>query len=275
MKLRQNREIKKSIKIYRKAVFCGIVGILLISLIVFYTVLNSMENKRTLQVKNDVYSLGRERNETNIYNITINYPQLEDGICLNIDINKVNSLLKDAAFSVYAKTYVKAVAQLEEEVQDAHAYAGDVIDYDLLWLDNDYISLVFSIDSCVGGPSYMHQYPVTIDIEKGQYIYFSDFADINEVLQALQTGNFEVYAGTYSEFSSEDAHAPDVIKQFSETFQEQVSASTTGEGFDRFSSQNIGLDQQYLYIYFPFEKGISFQGYYILGIPKNKLENEN
>lgn len=141
--------------------------------------------------------------------------------------------------------------------------------------DNDYISLVFSIDSCVGGPSYMHQYPVTIDIEKGQYIYFSDFADINEVLQALQTGNFEVYAGTYSEFSSEDAHAPDVIKQFSETFQEQVSASTTGEGFDRFSSQNIGLDQQYLYIYFLFEKGISFQGYYILGIPKNKLENEN
>lgn len=149
MKLRQNREIKKSIKIYRKEVFCGIVGILLISLIVFYTVLNSMENKRTLQVKNDVYSLGRERNETNIYNITINYPQLEDGIGLNIDINKVNSLLKDAAFSVYAKTYVKAVAQLEEEVQDAHAYAGDVIDYDLLWLDNDYISLVFSIDSCV------------------------------------------------------------------------------------------------------------------------------
>ena len=110
MKLRQNREIKKSIKIYRKEVFCGIVGILLISLIVFYTVLNSMENKRTLQVKNDVYSLGRERNETNIYNITINYPQLEDGIGLNIDINKVNSLLKDAAFSVYAKTYVKAVS---------------------------------------------------------------------------------------------------------------------------------------------------------------------
>ena len=69
---------------------------------------------------------------------------------------------------------------------------------------------------------------------------------------------------------------PDVIKQFSETFQEQVSASTTGEGFDRFSSQNIGLDQQYLiYLFSLLEKGISFQGYYSLGIPKNKLENEN
>ena len=194
------------------------------------------ENNQTLQVKNEVYTLERERNEANIYNVTINYPQLE------------------------------------EEVQDAHAYAGDVINYDILQLDNDYISLVFSIDSCVGGPSYTHQYPVTIDIEKGEYIYFSDFADIDVVQQMLQSGNFEVYAGTYSEFSDEDAHDSDVINLFAKTFRKQVSAGTTGEGFDRFSSQNIGLDQQYLYIYFPFENGISFHGYYILGIPRNQLD---
>ena len=66
MKLRQNREIKKSIKIYRKEVFCGIVGILLISLIVFYTVLNSMENKRTLQVK---YTLLEGKEMKQIYTI--------------------------------------------------------------------------------------------------------------------------------------------------------------------------------------------------------------
>jgi len=121
-------------------------------------------------------------------------------------------------------------------------------------------------------PSYTHQYPVTIDIEKGEYIYFSDFADIDVVQQMLQSGNFEVYAGTYSEFSDEDAHDSDVINLFAKTFRKQVSAGTTGEGFDRFSSQNIGLDQQYLYIYFPFENGISFHGYYILGIPRNQLD---
>ena len=61
MKLRQNREIKKSIKIYRKEVFCGIVGILLISLIVFYTVLNSMENKRNkyIQYNDKLSTIGR------------------------------------------------------------------------------------------------------------------------------------------------------------------------------------------------------------------------
>ena len=230
------------------------------------------ENNQTLQVKNEVYTLERERNEANIYNVTINYPQLEGSLGPNKDINKANSLLKDAAFSMYAKTYVEAVAQLEEEVQDAHAYAGDVINYDILQLDNDYISLVFSIDSCVGGPSYTHQYSVTIDIEKGEYIYFSDFADIDVVQQMLQSGNFEVYAGTYSEFSDEDAHDSDVINLFAKTFRKQVSAGTTGEGFDRFSSQNIGLDQQYLYIYFPFENGISFHGYYILGSPRNQLD---
>ena len=230
------------------------------------------ENNQTLQVKNEVYTLERERNEANIYNVTINYPQLEGSLGPNKDINKANSLLKDAAFSMYAKTYVEAAAQLEEEVQDAHAYEGDVINYDILQLDNDYISLVFSIDSCVGGPSYTHQYPVTIDIEKGEYIYFSDFADIDVVQQMLQSGNFEVYAGTYSEFSDEDAHDSDVINLFAKTFRKQVSAGTTGEGFDRFSSQNIGLDQQYLYIYFPFENGISFHGYYILGIPRNQLD---
>ena len=66
MKLRQNREIKKSIKIYRKEVFCGIVGILLISLIVFYTVLNSMENKRTLQM---MYTLLEGKEMKQIYTI--------------------------------------------------------------------------------------------------------------------------------------------------------------------------------------------------------------
>ena len=72
------------------------------------------ENNQTLQVKNEVYTLERERNEANIYNVTINYPQLEGSLGPNKDINKANSLLKDAAFSMYAKTYVEAAAQLEE-----------------------------------------------------------------------------------------------------------------------------------------------------------------
>ena len=170
---------------------------------------------------------------------------------------------------MYGETSAEAITRLEGEVQDLNAYAGTEIDYDVLQLENDYISLAFSIDSCVGGPSYMHQYLVTINMEKGEYIYFSDLADLDEVQEVLQMGDFEVYAGTYFEFNEEDAHDPDVIHCFVETFKEQIRVSTTEGSFDRFSSQNIGLDKQYLYIYFPFEEGVSFHGYYILSVPRN------
>ena len=40
----------------RKKYVCRIAGIWIISLIVFYAVLNGTENKRTLQVKNEIYT---------------------------------------------------------------------------------------------------------------------------------------------------------------------------------------------------------------------------
>lgn len=96
--------------------------------------------------------------------------------------------------------------------------------------------------------------------------------DINEVLKVLRSGNFEVYAGTYSEFTDEDAHGQDAISCFTETFEEQISKSFTEGSFDCFSSQNIGMDQQYIYFFPPLEEGISFHGYYILCVPRNILD---
>lgn len=256
-----------------KKYLLGITIALFVSLVCFCSVSNNMWNNQDLQVRNEVYVLEREEIE-NIYpayNVTINYPQFKRVITLDTGLDSVNSLLKDAAFSMYGKIYAEAITVLEEELRDSYSFEGTHIDYDILQLTNDYISLVFSIDCCVGGPSYIHQYLVTIDIKKGEYIYFNDMADINEVLEVLQSGNFEIYAGTYSEFSDEDAHASDVISCFVETFKEQISTSTTEGNFDRFSSQNIGLDQKYLYIYFPFEEGYSFHGYYILCVPLNLL----
>ena len=236
--------------------------------------LNSMEKNQNLHIRNEVYSLYRERTE-NLqapYYVMVNFPQLEDAGDLDVDINKVNLLIKDAAFSMYGETSAEAITRLEEEVRDLNAFEGTEIDYDVLQLENDYISLAFSINSCVWGPSYMHQYLVTINMEKGEYIYFSDLADLDEVQEVLQMGDFEVYAGTYFEFNEEDAHDPDVIHCFVETFKEQIRVSTTEGSFDRFSSQNIGLDKQYLYIYFSFEEGVSFHGYYILSVPRNLLD---
>ena len=257
---------------FRRISDLGIITVLIISL--GFIVSNSMSHKQHLQVRNEVYSIERERIEgiQAAYNVTINYPQFDSTDEADMDMDRVNALIKDAAFSVYGKTSADAVAVLEEEMRDSHSYDGSLIDYDILQLEKDYISMVFSILYCVGGPSYMHQYPVTIDIKKGEYIYFNDSADLNGVLKALRSGNFEVYAGTYSEFTDEDAHGQDAISCFAETFEKQISKSITEGSFDRFSSQNIGIDEQYIYIYFPMEEGISFHGYYILCVPRNLLD---
>ena len=63
------------------------------------------ENNQTLQVKNEVYTLERERNEANIYNVTINYPQLEGSLGLNKDINKANSKYSSSISSL-DKSYI-------------------------------------------------------------------------------------------------------------------------------------------------------------------------
>ena len=44
----------------RKKYVCGIAGILIVSLIAFYVVLNGTENNQTSQVKNEIYTLERE-----------------------------------------------------------------------------------------------------------------------------------------------------------------------------------------------------------------------
>ena len=87
------------------------------------------------------------------------------------------------------------------------------------------------------------------------------------MLKVLQLGNFEVYAGTYFEFD-DDAHEPEIIDQFIKTFKEQVSVGIPEATFDRFSSQNIGLDKDFLYIYFPAKRIWSLHDNYILRIQR-------
>ena len=109
------------------------------------TVLNSMEKEQNLQIRNEVYSLKREKTE-NLqapYYVMVNFPQLEDAGDLDMDINKVNLLIKDAAFSMYGETSAEAITRLEGEVRDLNAYEGTVIDHVILQLENDYISLAF------------------------------------------------------------------------------------------------------------------------------------
>lgn len=156
---------------YIEKIFLGIIIVLIISLV--FIVSNSTRHKQDLQIRNDVYTIEREKIEgvQEAYNVTINYPQFDSTDEADIDIDRVNALIKDTAFSMYGKTSVDAIVVMEEEMRDSHSFEGSLIDYDILQLEKDYISMVFTIDYCVGGPSYMHQYPVTIDKKRRIHLF--------------------------------------------------------------------------------------------------------
>lgn len=66
--------------------------------------------------------------------------------------------------------------------------------------------------------------------------------------------------------SPEDAHKPEEIENFIQAFKENLAYEKTESGFNCFSSQNIGLDEKNIYIYFPYD--ISLDGYFILCVPR-------
>lgn len=242
----------------RIIIFLGICFIF----IALCVVLSYSKNEQTLQVSNEIYSL--ERSEGPVFHVNIKYPQLKN--TKNVDTEKSNELLKDAAFSIRGKTADAATALLEEEIEDLDCFETFEVDYEILWLDESYISVVYMITSYTGGPSYTHHYMTTVDISAGKYIELDDIISIEQLTQTLQAGIFEVYTGTYSEFRDEDAHKPEEIENFIQAFKENLAYQKTESGFNRFSSQNIGLDEKNIYIYFPYN--ISLDGYFILCVPR-------
>lgn len=213
-------------------------------------------------VFDETYSL--ERSEGLFFQVNIDFPQLKNTI--NGNTEKANELLKDAAFSIRGKNADAAIALLEEVIQNPYCFEAIDVDYEILRLDENCISVVYEIYSYTGGASpHIHHYMMTIDIGKGEYIELRDLTSVEQLTETLRAGNFEVYTGTYSEFRDEDAHEREVIEGFIEALKEKLSEEPTESGFDRFSSQNIGLDEKNIYVSFPY--AISLDGYFILGVP--------
>lgn len=263
-------------KKYKKKTFMEIFLLVLTGLFCFQIAENGEKSELSMQIQDEAYILQKDRDDHGRFmNINIQYPQLTGE--RNSDLDAANRLIKEAAFAVLCngEEVEDVVAALEREKEDLSASTAYSVEYKLLYLGDDCISMVFSMVSCVGGPAAYHDYVVTVDIKNGRYIYFNDYAEIDKVLQIVLSGDFVVYEGTCNEVTDEEVHKPESLKRFTKIFREKIYTSETGEDFDRYSSQNIGLDEEYLYIYFniPNEHWIvrSFHGYFILGIPLESI----
>ncbi len=247
--------MKKIIKI----TFTGICFIFIALCVLYFFMVKKVQ---TPQVFHEIYSL--ERNEGLTFHVNINFPQLKN--TKNVNASNANELLKNAAFSIWGKTADATTALLEEEIEDLDCFESFEVDYEILWLDERCISVVYVITSYTGGPSYTHHYMTTVDISAGKYIELNEIISIEQLTQTLRAGSFEVYTGTYSEFRDEDAHKPEEIENFIQAIKENLAYEKTESDFNRFSSQNIGLDEKNIYIYFPYN--ISLDGYFILCVPR-------
>lgn len=220
------------------------------------------EEKLSLEKKSDFYE-----GTVQYSKITVNYPQINGSINSEI-VENTNALIKQAAFSVWGNTYEEAAAQLEAWQKDSYQ-EETVIDYEVIHFSHDYMSVIFSVFSVTGGPSYFGNYPVSVDLNKGEYIGLYDITSKEQVIDAVKDGKFKVYIGTYSEVDEEDFHNPEVIDLLAEELEDSLG-EPPAEGFDRFSGWNIGIDEEDIYIRIHLSD-IAFHDYVILSIPLDEV----
>ncbi|WP_312442891.1 hypothetical protein [Lacrimispora sp.] len=224
----------------------------------------TMEVYEEIEIKHETYLLERE-NQERFFRIEVNYPQMINSS------EELNETLKNTAFSLFgAKTYKEAEVSLKEDKKDPDYSMGISIDYEILCMTNRYMSLIFKADAFYGsGPMYSTHYLATIDLETAKYITFNDLLDIENINKAIQSGYFEIYEGTYNEFGN--SHDVDRIQQFIDTLGASMETEPPiNTDYDRNSCQNIGIDKDFIYIYFNFAD--SLNGYIILKIPLYQID---
>lgn len=130
-------------------------------------------------------------NKSNIYQITnktykkndvkINYPQLQNSDNSK-KLNTINKDLEDEALSIL-NTYIEEGANIDKLTID--------VNYDIKLKNDKYLSIVYTGYSNLEGTAYPLSvfYTTNIDLEKGNSIRLSDYADIRDILNKLKDSN--------------------------------------------------------------------------------------
>lgn len=203
-------------------------------------------------------------NDSGYQKITVNFPQIYR-LFTTESIEKTNLLLKRVAFSAWGRTYEEASIYIKGWQEGQNTSGAANIEYKVLYFSRNYFSVVFESLFMAGATSTTHSL-VTIDLETGKYILLYDVVKIDKVFEAIRNGNFKVYEGTYSEFSETDAHEQDILDLMIQELETSLEEYPVEDGYSRYSSYNIGLDAEYLYLYVNLPN-IAFHDYMILCIP--------
>jgi len=219
-------------------------------------------------IKGNEYNVKNERIQFDMHsgqqNITVNFPQI-DSLVITDAIEKSNLLLRQGAFSAWGNTYEDALTYLKGWQEGQNLGGAAEVGYEVLYLSHNCVSVVFDTLFMAGSTSTAHSL-VSVDLQEGKYILLDDMASADNIVEAIRNGNFKVYEGTYSEFDEADAHGQDVVSRITQELEASLEKMPLEEGYDRYSSYNVGLDKEYLYLYVRLPN-IAFHDYMILCIP--------
>lgn len=246
------RQNEKKRKIVMVALSISILFVLLIFILI---------RCNEYKIKNECYYFDMH---SGYQKIIVNFPKI---YCLGTtnSIEKSNFLLRQGAFSAWGNTYENALIYLEGWQEGQNLGGAAEVEYEVLYLSQSCVSVVFDTLFMAGSTSTAHNL-VSINLQAGKYILLDDITSIDNVLEAIRNGNFEVYEGTYSEFDEADAHKQDIIELMVQELEASLEKVPPEEGYDRYSVYNIGLDKEYLYLYISLPN-IAFHDYMILCIP--------
>lgn len=215
-----------------------------------------------IEIKDEQYIFEKNQEDGSFwYRIVINYPQVLSG-AESHNIEKANTCLRNAAFSILEKTYEESITHLKDRTKFK---SSAEVKYNILYVSDSYVSILFDILAVTGGPSYTAHHLTTVNINDGRYLLFNDLANGDKLFSLVEADAFEIIEGTYSELHEDYFHEPEVKQRIVEILKSELEKDVLSDGFDRFSSQNIGRDEGNLYLYLPFDE--AFHRYIILRVP--------
>ncbi len=197
-------------------------------------------------------------------NASIKFPQLSDIKDISRQ-EKINKQLKEVAtLSLNNRSFDETlmlfqnIANVNNETSEF--WSGEN-EYTILYVGKKYISLNYQGYSFFGGayPFHFSNY-VTISLDNGEIISFTEYFSKEDILNAIISFEFEWLDGQYT--GGYTGKEPELIQGFIMAVKQLENTDATNNIYNWKSTDNFAIDEQFVYISFPFYD--SLDGYVTL-----------
>lgn len=213
-------------------------------------------------IENYRFCLKEEDVEEACFEVYVDVPQLK--VDRNSKINStINHALIDIIFTLFCDNNTEDVfSEALNKIEGQNSNCKNIgrrfsieVEYDLLYVADNYISMIISVFSAQGGahPADFSEI-VTYSVADNRVIDIGEIVEEDALFEIIRQGKYTLFAGRYYE-SLDDMDkyfSPDYIIEHYKHHVKQMGAyaveSMKKPFYDRASPYNFGMDENYYYI---------------------------